>query len=231
MQPVPSDSHRWLFDLTDPDPARRRAALDRQGELIATWSAGLRWSNTLWYQNGRSSDFSHSPRLTAEYDQAEAMQSNAIAQTLYSVAGKFGRARYQELDDAAAESVPYAVLFLRWEVGFQDEWRTAAPWSPWEQKERILRGFIKAGPLGWEEALTDLVMAAVNREHWCEDRWYAALARRLDSPELRNLLADAAASTDPLVRLRAGYVSAVLDDQGMPVTVASWRRWLAAPGG
>ncbi|MFI6827383.1 hypothetical protein ACIBG5_09805 [Kribbella sp. NPDC050241] len=169
--------------------------------------------------------------MTAEYDQAEAMQSNAIAQTLYSVAAEFGRARYQELDDAAAESVPYAVLFLQWEVGFQDEWRTAAPWSPWEQKERILRGFIKAGPLGWGEALIDLVMAAVNREHWCEDRWYAALARRLDSPELRNLLADAAASTDSLVRLRAGYVSAVLDDQSTPVSVASWRRWLAATDG
>ncbi|TCN29184.1 hypothetical protein EV644_1413 [Kribbella orskensis] len=231
MQPVPSNSHSWLFNLTDPDPARRRAALDRQAELIATWSAGLRWSNTLWYQNGRSSDFSHSPRLTAEYDQAEAMQRNAIAQTLYSVAGGFSRARYQELDDSASESVPYAVLFLQWEVGFQHEWRTAAPWSPWELKERILRGFIKAGPLGWDEALLDLVMAAVNREHWCEDRWYAALARRLDSPELRNLLAEAAASTDPLVRLRAGYVSAVLDDRSTAVTVASWRRWLAATDG
>ena len=231
MQPVPSNRHNWLFDLTDPDPARRRAALDRQTELIATWSAGLRWSNTIWYQNGRSSDFSHSPGLTAAYDQALAMQRNAIAQTLYSVAGEFSRARYQELDDAASESVPYAVLFLQWEVGFQNEWRTAAPWSPWVQKQRILRSFIKAGPLGWEQALIDLVIAAVNREHWCEDRWYAALARLLDSPELRNLLAEAAASTDPLVRLRAGYVSAVLDDRSTAVTVASWRRWLAATDG
>ena len=74
-------------------------------------------------------------------------------------------------------------------------------------------------------------MAAVNREHRCEDRWYAALARRLDSPELRNLLAEAAASTDPLVRLRAGYVNAVLEDRSMAVTVASWRRWLAATDG
>ncbi|MFB6720031.1 hypothetical protein ACFCV3_07720 [Kribbella sp. NPDC056345] len=164
--------------------------------------------------------------MTAQYDQALAMQNNAIDRTLYSVAGEFIPARYRELDDAA--SVPYAVLFLQWEVSFQQEWRSAAPWSPWGMKASILRSFINAGPLGWEEALIDLVMAAVNREHWCEDRWYAALARRLDSPELRNLLGEAAASPDPLVRLRAGYVSAVLDDRGMAVTLASWRHWLAA---
>ena len=230
MQPVPSSSHSWLFDLTDPDPARRRAALDRQAELIATWADGLRWSNALWYQNGRSFDFSHSPRLTAQSDQASAMESNAIAQTLYGLAGKFNQACwYRELDET--ESVPYAVLYLQWEVGFQQEWRAAAPWSPWGLKQDMLRGFIKAGPLGWDQALIDLVMAAVSREHWCKDRWYAVLARRLDSPELRNRLEEASASADPLVRMQAGYVSAILNDPSMAVTVASWRRWLAATNG
>jgi hypothetical protein len=225
------DRHNWLFDLIDPDPGRRQAALQRQAALISTWSDGLRWSNSLWFQNDRSSDFSHSPKLTAEYDQALAMQKNAIDQTLYSVAGDFNRARYLELDDAAAESMPYAVLFLQWEAGFQNEWRSAAPWSPWGQKQSILRAFVKTGPLGREDALIDLVMAAVNREHRCEDRWYAALARRLDGPVLRNRLAEAAASTDPLVRLRAGYVSAVLDDRSIVVTLASWKRWLAETDG
>jgi hypothetical protein len=74
-------------------------------------------------------------------------------------------------------------------------------------------------------------MAAVSRKHWCKDRWYAVMARRLDSPELRNGLKEASASADPLVRMQAGYASAVLNDRSMAVAVASWRRWLAATNG
>jgi hypothetical protein len=155
------------------------------------------------------------------------MQNDAIAQTLYHLAGEFAWASWRpEHDDT--DSARYAVLFLQWEVAFPDEWRAAAPWSPWGLKQTILRGFVRVGALGRDQVLIDLVMAAVGREQRCEDRWYAALARRVDSPELRCLLAEATESPDSHVRRRAGYVSAVLDDPDMAVTLASWRRWLAA---
>jgi hypothetical protein len=201
--------------------------LEQQAKLLATWSDGLRWSNALLFQNGGSLDFSHSAGLSAEHQQANTMQKDAIAQTLYGLAGEFQRACwYPELDEN--KSVPYSILYLEWEVAFPDEWRAAAPWSPWGLKQQILRGFTKVGALGQEQALIELVMAAVEREQRCEDRWYAAVARHLDSPELRAQLADASESPDLHVRLRAGYVSAVLDDRSMAVTLGSWRRWVAA---
>ncbi len=161
------------------------------------------------------------------YEQALADQKDAIEQTLYSVAGDFGWACwYSDRDET--EFAPYAVLFLRWEAEFPEEWRAGAPWSPWGLKQRVLRGFSRVGALGWEKELTDLLMGAVGRAQRCEDRWYAALARRLDGAELRSRLADAEASPDPVVRLRAGYVGLVLDDRSMAVSLASWKRWVAA---
>jgi hypothetical protein len=221
-----AEGHEWLFGLVDVDPGRRLAALERQAGLIADWSGGLRRSNALWFQNGQSSDFSRSLRMASQYEQALADQNDAIGQTLHSVAGEFGRAWYSDRDET--ESAPYAVLYLRWEADFPEEWRAAAPWSPWGLKQRILRGFVKVGPLGWERALTDLVMGAVARRQRCEDHLYAALARHLDGPDLRSRLAEAGASADPIVRLRAGFVGAVLDDHDMAVSVASWKRWAAA---
>jgi hypothetical protein len=227
------EGHEWLFGLVDEDPRRRLAAVERQAGLVEEWSEGLGRSNALWFRNGQSSDFSRSLRMASQYEQALADQKDAIEQTLYSVAGEFGSACwYPDRDET--ESAPYAVLYLRWEAEFPEEWRVAAPWSPWGLKQRILRGFVKVGPLGWERDLTDLLMGAVGRAQRCEDRWYAALARHLEGPELRSRLAKAEASPDPVVRLRAGYVGALLDDRSMAVSRASWKRWVAvaevAPG-
>jgi hypothetical protein len=165
--------------------------------------------------------------MASMYEQARADQQDAIEQTIYGVAGNFGwDYLYPECDEAEFGS--YAVLYLQWEAAFPGEWRGAAPWSPWGMKQRILRRFIEVGPLQWERELTDLVMGAVGRPQRCEDRWYAAVARRLDGPELRGRLAEAEGSGDPAVRLRAGFVSAVLDDRSMVVSLASWKRWVAA---
>jgi hypothetical protein len=161
------------------------------------------------------------------FEQATADQKDAAGQTLHGVAGRFCAARWSS-DRDETETAPYAVLFLRWEADFPDEWRTASPWSPWGLKQGILRGFVKVGPVGHERALADLVMDAVGRRQRCEDGWYAAVARHLDGPELRSRLAEAEEAGDPVVRLRAGYVGRVLDDRSMKVTLASWKRWVAA---
>ncbi|WP_143465953.1 hypothetical protein [Kribbella sp. ALI-6-A] len=161
------------------------------------------------------------------YEQAQADQKDAIDQTLHGVAGEFCVACwYPDRDER--ETAPYAVLYLRCEADFPDEWRAASPWSPWGVKQQILRGFVKVGPVGQERALTDLVVDAVGRPQRCEDGWYAALARHLDGPDLRSRLAEAEESDDPVVRLRAGYVYRVLDDRSMKVTLASWKRWVAS---
>ncbi|GAB2564924.1 hypothetical protein [Kribbella endophytica] len=221
------EGREWLFGLVDGDSGLRLAALERQAGLVEEWSEGLRRSNALWFQNGQSSDFSRSLRKASLYEQALADQEDAIEQTVYSVAGDFGSACwYSDRDET--EFAPYAVLFLRWEAEFPEEWRAGAPWSPWGLKQRILRGFVKVGPLGRERELTDLLMGAVGRPQRCEDRLYSALARHLDGPELRSRLAEAEASGDQVVRLRAGYVGAVLDDRSMAVSLASWKRWVAA---
>jgi hypothetical protein len=60
----------------------------------------------------------------------------------------------------------------------------------------------------------------------CEDGWYAGLARHLDSPELRQRLAKEMTSGEEHIRLRAGYVTAMLDDRRTPVRTKNWRRWL-----
>lgn len=223
---------RWLFDFIDPDPARRRAARLRYDRYIAEWSEALRRSNALWWSNGQSSDFSSAPALGAAYKRYEAAQEAALDNTFSRVVGTFVGASWHADQKATFELLaPYAVLFLQWESAYPIEWREAAPWSPWGTKEQILRSFIRAGvPRAQRAHLVELVTQAVARDQRCEDRWYAALARRLDGPELRAALNECQTSTDGVVRLRAGYVLAVLNDPEMPVTLASWRRWLAEAG-
>jgi hypothetical protein len=106
-----------------------------------------------------------------------------------------------------ARLAEFAVLFLRWESLFPNEWHSASPWTPWITKRKILRlltGEHLTSPLKLD--LVDLVTAALYREHHCEDRWYAVLSRSLDGPGLRNRLDVAATHHDDLVRLRAGYL-------------------------
>jgi hypothetical protein len=220
---------RWLFDFIDSEPARRRTARLRYNRYIAEWSEALGRSNAVWWSNGKSFDFSAAPALGAAFDRHNAAQQAALDNTFSGVLRRFVEASWRADRMATFELLaPYAVLFLRWEVAYPVEWREAAPWSPWGTKQQILRSFIRAGvPPSNRAHLVELVTHAVSRDHRCEDRWYAALARRVDGPELRAALDGCRTSADGAVRLRAEYVLAVLNDAEMPVTLASWRRWLA----
>jgi len=72
------------------------------------------------------------------------------------------------------------------------------------------------------------VIAAIQREHRCKDRWYAGVARQVAGPDLDQALSEALEAPDPLARMRAGYVRWIIDNPAEPVTEASWRRWLSA---
>ena len=220
---------RWLFDFIDPDPARRRTARLRHDRYIAEGREAVRRQNAVWWSNGQSYDFSAAPALGAAFDRHLAAQRAARDNTLYGVLGRFEHASWRADESATFElCAPYAVLFLRWEAAYPVEWRDASPSSPWGTKQHILRSFIRAGVPPLHRAhLVELVTHAVSSDHRCEDRWFAALARRLDGPELRAALDGCRKSADGIVRLRAEYVLTVLDDVEMPVTRASWRRWLA----
>jgi hypothetical protein len=222
---------RWLFDFIDPDPARRRAARLRYDRYIAEWSEAVRREYAVWWSNGRSYDFSAAPALDAAFERHIAERQAALDNTFYGVVRSFEKASWHADQTATFELLaPYAVLFLQWEAAYPAEWREAAPWSPWGTKQQILRSFIRAGVPPLNRAhLVELVTHAVSREQRCEDRWYAALARRLDGSQLRAALDECRKSADGVVRLRAEYVLTVLNDAEMPVTLASWRRWLAAP--
>lgn len=94
-------------------------------------------------------------------------------------------------------------------------------------KKQVLPRFAVAGvPDEFLGEVTTLVMAAVSREHRCEDQGYPAVARTVDGPELRAALTEAMTAEDPLVRLRAGWASWVVDHPAAPVTAAGWRSWL-----
>ncbi|WP_328321175.1 hypothetical protein OHA70_23720 [Kribbella sp. NBC_00382] len=229
MQWIHEQRLRWMVDFVDPDPTRRRAARMRQDRYLAQQRQAIDRQNALWWANGQSYDFLDVPALRAEFDRHLAAQRSAGAHTIYSALHSFVDASWQVDQRATFELLaPYAVLFLRWETDYPDEWRLS---SGWGTKQQVLRSFIRVGaPESTRADLIELVVQAVSRQHRCEDRWYAALARRVDGPELRAALGECRESADKVVRLRAEYVLIVLDDAELPVTLASWRSWLARSG-
>jgi hypothetical protein len=218
-----------MVDFIDPDPTRRRAARMRHDRYLAQERQAIERQNALWWANGKSYDFLSVPALRAEFDRHLAAQQSAADHTIYAALQSFVDASWH-LDRRATFELlaPYAVLFLRWEAAYPDEWRLS---SGWGTKQRVLRSFIRVGaPESTRADLVELVIQAVSRQHRCEDRWYAAVARRVDGPELRAALGECRESADEMVCLRAEYVLLVLDDAELPVTLASWRSWLARSG-
>lgn len=220
----------WLFGLVDPDPAVRAAALRRCEADVSDWRHALDRSNAAYWANGGSSDFSDSPALGAASDQAAAAMREARDRGFSGILSEFiteSRPFGRRDPTALRRLVPFAVLFLQWEVAYPQDW--CSPGPPWGLKKDVLRGL--AGieiPPDSRAALVELVVASVRREHRCEDRGFVLLARRLDGPDLRNPVAQCLESPDPIVGLRAGFLLDVLADPSMPPTVASWKRWLAS---
>lgn len=223
---MPSDAD-YVFDLISPDSERRARAVARDAALRADFREALNCYNQLWFRAGKT------PRpkdaaLLAAMDQARAAMSTASDRTLGGITANFVHARSGGPGDHD-RLAPYAVLFLKRENAFPDEWRTSTSGGPWHLKKRVLKRFVEAGvPVRLRSDLIRLIAAAIEREHRCEDGGFAAVARAVDGAELRCALEAADTMPDSLVRLNAQYVRWIVDHPTAPVTVAGWRRWLAS---
>lgn len=125
---------------------------------------------------------------------------------------------------------PFALLYLRWEARYPDEWRAPESnlYSPWSIKEQLLRRFATSGvPDALRPEAADLVLAAMQRPYRCKDWRYARLIGRVDGPGFRDRVNALAHDPDPLLSARARFVLDVADHPGRPVNRNSWRRWVA----
>lgn len=224
---MPPDAD-YVFDLISPDPERRARALARDAELRADGERALACYNELWFRAGKTWR-PQDAALLAAMDQARAAMIAARDRTLGGITSNFIHARVggPHVHDLLA---PYAVLFLKREIAFPDEWAgRRTPGGPWWAKKRVLKRFVEAGvPTRLRSDVIRLIAAAVEREHRCEDGGFAAVARAVDGAELRGALEAAEAMPDPLVRLNAQYARWVVDHPATPVTAVGWRRWLAS---
>lgn len=217
-----------MFDLVSRYPRRREIALARHVRSKADLDLAIRAVNVLWWEAGKTWSPAD-PVQAVAMRRAQAAHAAAVSNTVHGVVGKFQEVRWAgDLDDYRRLS-PYAVLFLRWEAQFPEQWRSVGPFSPWSLKRRVLRQFADMDVPGPQvAAVIGLTLAAVNRNQRCEDLGYVLVARSLDGPVLRAGIDAAASSPDLNVRLRAGYVRWALDNAQAPVTLASWRAWCAA---
>ncbi|HEU5353773.1 MAG TPA: hypothetical protein VFU65_04905 [Actinocrinis sp.] len=216
-----------MFDLIEPDPRRRQRAEECHAGFVAARHEAVARANEIWQLAGRSW-VPADATLAAAMERVRAAWRDALAHTVQGMVGTFLDAQRAGGPDDQAQLAPYAVLFLRWEAASPGQWRHAGPTAPWWYKKQVLRSFARNGVPGPQrDALTGLLVAAVHREHRCEDCFYPALARHLDGPALRAALIQAQVADDAVVRLRARYVEWVADHADEPVSLAGWRRWLA----
>ncbi|MDI1461394.1 hypothetical protein QEZ54_10475 [Catellatospora sp. KI3] len=210
MQAEQLTGFAWTFDVVHPDPERRQTALETERMYQAEWS---RLSSQARVVHQR----------VAEHDQLSAAMRDA-----YDLMFAAPIWHYMTSDATPAELAPFArhaVLYLRWETEFPDEWAEHA--KSWTAKRLILRALAAHGPTPQTHGdLLALVDAAVRREHRCEDLGYVKVARTLHEPSVRWLIEAALGHPDPLTGLRAGYLAWALDHPAAPVTPASWRAWL-----
>jgi hypothetical protein len=226
---VAGTDHSWVFDLVSPDPSRRRAALSRHRDLLDRERSAWQRLNAISAEGGEPAP--PQPHLAAAWDQASAEQRDARGATLFGPIDQFLAVPYASNLPADERHAPFAALFLRWERRYPAEWSEAGAWtsSHWSTKELVLRRFAEGGvPAGVRADLHDLVVAAVTGPYRCKDWWYAPLARWLDSPLLRQALAEHATYEDALPRLRAGFLLQMLDQPRLTIRRHTWQRWLAA---
>lgn len=211
----------WTFDIVHPDPDRRRAAIERERGYQREWARHHAWVRIV---RRRTAEGGGCPaRLLAEYDQVHAAMRDAYERMFAAPIWHY-LARGTTSEDLAPFA-RHAVLYLRWETEYPDEW--AALGKSWAAKRHVLRTLAALGPTAQTHGdLLGLVDAAIRREHRCEDLGYVKVARALHGPSVR-LIADwAEQDLDGLVRLRGGYLRWALDHPAAPVTAASWRAWL-----
>jgi hypothetical protein len=221
----PLGNHSWVFDLIATDDVLRRRALARHQALLVAAREALRWSNRVWAQAGTPAPAE--PHLAAEMDQARASFRWNEEQTIFGPIHAFLSSRGSE---AGLPSPPYAVLYLRWETDYPQEW--AAPGScigsPWGTKEVLLRRFDREGvPESVCSQIADLAVCALQRPYRCKDWMYARLVRQIADTTFLERIEALHDADDLLVRLRAQFISHVARHPELPVKRVSWQRWLS----
>jgi hypothetical protein len=205
----------WAFDLIAHDASERHRAHARLVETRRLCDEALDHYNQVFY----------------EPDHPE--RRHRLATWLQARRDTLPDALWESIDPmslAAWAGLPYALLYLRWEALFPDEWFAYA--KGWGTKRGLLSLFTRASndvPDTVVDQLIDLVVLAARREHRCKDVGYARLARALDRPQLRARLAAIADQPIEPARLRAGYLLWLLDLPDAPQPKKSqWLSWLSS---
>lgn len=223
---LPRTDTAWMFDLVSDDPRHRGVALARNdiandAYLAAADAYGDVW-RAIWALRDEGEDVP--AHLVARCDQVERALTEATEGTLNGLAAKFTEAADREEHEALA---PYAALFLTLENRYPDTWEASG--APWGLKRRVLRSFLELGvPDSSRDMLAEAVMDAAFRLQRREDRRYPLLARLIDSPALRDELAEAYEVEDVVVASRAGYLLWALENPGARVNTSSWRDWIVS---
>jgi hypothetical protein len=219
----PGQDAGWMFDLISADPDRRGQAVRRHQELdLAAMQADDALA-AIWQRAGRRPA---DPRLAAQIDQARAVIREAYRRCWVVTVSGWA----DGMEPGSAAGARLALLYLQWEAAYPAQWRASVRWSPWGLKKKVLRRFTTtAHQYGTEfrHALQDLIIAAVRREHRCEDQGYGPLARALDDTRLRAALDSAARDNGLLVRHQARFLLWALDHADIPVAPRSWQTWLS----
>ncbi|MCP2098913.1 hypothetical protein LV78_006910 [Actinosynnema pretiosum] len=206
-----------MFDLVDPRDRVRARALAKQRALVTRSDAAVRDMNAAW----RACSLAGEEREAAEAAalRCAAAFGKARGRTVH---GRVDAFRAAPDDAARAELWPFALLFLRWENRYPDEWRASGQWSSWTTKDLLLRDLGRRGVPEAGEGV-ELVVAALERPYRCKDWMFARLARRVDGDLLRDRLGGLA-GREP----RARFVLDLLDRPELPASRGAWARWRAA---
>lgn len=215
----------WVDDLVSPDPAARAGARARFRQTYDEFYRLQREINVVWATAGTLHPRDRA--LAARTDRLLAAQQEAAGYSLIHTLWRGWPALYRGPEwfrGDPAELVGYSLRYLEWEAWYPAEWH-----KHWITKAGQLEALAGRADLGADARgrLVELVIAAVRRDHRCEDRGYALVARSIDDATLRGRLAAETRAAEEVIRWRAGFLLHLLDHRAEPATAGSWKRWLA----
>jgi hypothetical protein len=203
----------WAFGLISESADDRAQAHQRLTETREHWVAALRAYNEVLYPRDDA-------LLQVRQDEFSRTHDFTFPQAMW---------RWRSMPYPQWRGLPYAILYLEWETRYPDEWRNFN--DSWGTKTSILRDLAHCAdelPAATRRQLADTVVRVARRDYHCEDVGYARLARRLDSPTLRQELT--ALSQEPATtgRRHALYLLWLLDHPELPhPQTKQWHHWLA----
>lgn len=205
----------WAWGLISEFPSDRRRAHAHLALTQERRSEALSRSNEIWHQK-------ENPDRRIRYEEYLEARRRTLPDALWE------NLSFRALP--SWDGLPYALLYLRWEARFPDEWFTRA--KSWVTKRWLVHNLARGVHLLPSDAtrqLLDLVILVVRREYRCEDVSYARLARALDGQELRERLEAITHESYGLHTLRARYLSWLLDHHEAPHPKKhQWLTWLAS---